>query len=413
MTTTLPLFAAFGIELEYMIVKRDSLDVAPVADQLIKKVAGEYTNEIYNGEIAWSNELVSHVIELKTNGPAASLKALPEAFLKNLQQINELLGEMDACLMPTGMHPWMNPYRETVLWPHDNREIYDTYNRIFNCEGHGWSNLQSMHINLPFANDKQFAVLHSAIRVLLPILPALAASSPIVESRYTGKMDTRLETYRMNSVRIPSITGQVVPEVVSSKEEYRQKILDPMYRDISEYDPQKILQDEWLNSRGAIARFDRNAIEIRVLDTQETPMADLAIAAFIIETLKNLSSFEWSDTNQQNLLSNRMLSGLFLNTITSAEQTIIDDRAYLRVFDFPDKKASTQDLLVYLREEIDMEDHLPADANKFIDVIIKQGPLARRIVKATGTDVKKSRLQETYRALCNCIDKGTLFTGID
>lgn len=413
MTTTLPLFSAFGIELEYMIVKRDSLDVAPVADQLIKQVAGEYANEIDNGEIAWSNELVSHVIELKTNGPAVSLKTLPAAFLQNLQQINELLGEMDACLMPTGMHPWMNPYRETVLWPHDNREIYDTYNRIFNCEGHGWSNLQSMHINLPFANDKQFAVLHSAIRVLLPILPALAASSPIVESRYTGKMDTRLETYRMNSVRIPSITGQVIPDVMNSKEEYRTKILEPMYQDISEYDPHKILQDEWLNSRGAIARFDRNAIEIRVLDTQETPMADLAITAFVIETLKNLSSFEWSDTNQQNLLSTRMLSSLFLNTITSAEQTIIDDRAYLRVFDFPDKKASTQDLLVYLREAIDMEDHLPAAANSIIDVIIKQGPLARRVIQATGTDVKKSRLQETYRVLCNCIDKGTLFTGID
>lgn len=142
-------------------------------------------------------------------------------------------------------------------------------------------------------------------------------------------------------------------------------------------------------------------------------MADLAITAFVIETLKNLSSFEWSDTNQQNLLSTRMLSSLFLNTITSAEQTIIDDRAYLRVFDFPDKKASTQDLLVYLREAIDMEDHLPAAANSIIDVIIKQGPLARRVIQATGTDVKKSRLQETYRVLCNCIDKGTLFTGID
>ena len=410
---TLSLFSAFGIELEYMIVKRNSLNVAPVADQLIKKVAGEITNDFNNGDIAWSNELVSHVIELKTNGPATSLHSLPAAFMANLQQINSLLVEMDACLMPTGMHPWMNPYRETVLWSHDNREIYDTYNRIFNCEGHGWSNLQSMHINLPFANDRQFAILHSAIRVLLPLIPALAASSPIVESRYTGKMDTRLETYRMNSVRIPSITGQVVPEVVHSREEYYQEILHPMYRDIDEHDPKKILQEEWLNSRGAIARFDRNAIEIRVIDTQETPMADLAIAAFVIETLKNLCSFEWSDTNQQDLLSTEVLSSLLLKTVTSAEQTIIDDRAYLRAFDFPDKKASMQDLLLYLREAIDMQDNLPVEANSVIDTVIRQGPLSRRIIKATGTDVEKSRLHETYRVLCSCIDKGTLFTGID
>ena len=36
-----------------------------------------------------------------------------------------------------------------------------------------------------------------------------------------------------------------------------------------------------MNSRGAIARFDRNAIEIRVIDVQECPKADLAIAIFI------------------------------------------------------------------------------------------------------------------------------------
>ena len=56
---TLPLFSAFGIELEYMIVKRNSLDVAAVADKLIEKVAGKITNDVDNGNIAWSNELVS------------------------------------------------------------------------------------------------------------------------------------------------------------------------------------------------------------------------------------------------------------------------------------------------------------------------------------------------------------------
>jgi len=39
-----------------------------------------------------------------------------------------------------------------------------------------------------------------------------------------------------------------------------------------------VLQNEWLNSRGAIARFERDTIEIRVLDSQETPAAELAIA---------------------------------------------------------------------------------------------------------------------------------------
>jgi hypothetical protein len=32
-----------------------------------------------------------------------------------------------------------------------------------------------------------------------------------------------------------------------------------------------VLRHEWVNARGAIARFDRSAIEIRVLDVAECP----------------------------------------------------------------------------------------------------------------------------------------------
>ena len=36
-------------------------------------------------------------------------------------------------------------------------------------------------LNLPFSSDEEFGRLHAAIRLLLPLLPALAASSPLVE----------------------------------------------------------------------------------------------------------------------------------------------------------------------------------------------------------------------------------------
>ena len=37
----LPLFAGYGIEIEYMIVDREALNVFPVADQLLHAVAGD------------------------------------------------------------------------------------------------------------------------------------------------------------------------------------------------------------------------------------------------------------------------------------------------------------------------------------------------------------------------------------
>lgn len=409
----LSLFSAYGIEIEYMIVDSRSLAVLPVSDRLINDLAGAMVNEVERGGVAWSNELVMHVIELKTNGPAATVCGLPGPFLENVRDINSRLEVMHGMLMPTGMHPWMDPYRETKLWNHDNREIYDTYNRIFNCQGHGWSNLQSMHINLPFADDREFALLHDAIRVVLPVLPALSASTPFADGGFTGLMDTRLEVYRQNSKRIPSITGLVIPEAVSTEDEYNRIILQPMYRDIAPYDPDGILQDEWLNSRGAIARFDRHTIEIRTLDTQETPASDLAVAVMVISVLKTLIAGKWMEPGRLSSITTSTLAEIFLGFIVEADQGVIENRGFLDVFSFPDRKCSGRELWQYLRESVAFEADGNSELTGALDHILDRGPLARRLIQATGKDVKRPRLEETFRCLCHCLEYGEMFEGID
>ena len=165
-----------------MLVDAETLDVAPAADELLEAAAGKATDEFENGDVAWNNELALHVIELKCNGPRPSLSGLGEAFGANVALANAKLDRDGRRLMPTAMHPWMDP-ADVVLWPHGTRVIYETFDRIFSCKGHGWANLQSMQINLPFHGDEEFSRLHAAIRFLLPILPGLAASSPIDRRR--------------------------------------------------------------------------------------------------------------------------------------------------------------------------------------------------------------------------------------
>lgn len=48
------LFDVFGVELEYMIVDRSSLDVSPVADRVLQAAAGEIVGDVELGEISWS-----------------------------------------------------------------------------------------------------------------------------------------------------------------------------------------------------------------------------------------------------------------------------------------------------------------------------------------------------------------------
>jgi hypothetical protein len=246
----LHLFEAFGLEIEYAIVYAESLDVRPIADRLLERAAGEAVSDLERGEIAWSNELALHVIELKTNGPAPDLTVLPERIQANVLEAAGILDGLGAGLLPGGMHPWMDPATESRLWPHETNDVYRAFDRIFGCSGHGWTNLQSVHVNLPFAGDAEFHRLHAAIRLVLPLAPALAASTPIVDGRVGSELDQRLVAYAGNSRRIPAVAGRTVPEPVDSERAYEKVILGPLYEALAPHDPEGLLRHEWANARG-------------------------------------------------------------------------------------------------------------------------------------------------------------------
>ncbi|MGE0388322.1 MAG: glutamate-cysteine ligase family protein [Gammaproteobacteria bacterium] len=407
-------FQATGIEIEYMIVDRRTFEVLPASDRLLHAVAGGYADEVEQGALCWSNELVLHVLELKTNGPAAALAPLPAAFTADVARIDALLEPLGGTLMPGAAHPWMDPDRDMRLWPHGYNAIYAHFNRIFDCRGHGWSNLQSMHVNLPFADDAEFGALHTAIRALLPIMPALSAASPLIGARATGLMDTRLEYYRGNARAIASITGLVVPEPVRSREEYARVILAPMYRDIAPHDPEGILQEEWLNSRGAIARFDRGAIEIRILDSQERATADLAIAAAVIGAVRMLYEQRWTDTAQQLRLPTEALAALLLESIRDAERAVLRDRALLATYGFPERSGTLGEIWQHLAESgaptLGGADEPLRDA---LDVILRRGTLARRMLAACGPEPSPARLRALAAALCDCLRRDRPFLDLD
>ena len=217
---TLPAFSAYGIELEYMIVDRTSLAVRPLADRLLQAFAGGPAASVAHGPLGWSNELVRHVIEVKNVEPTPALDALAKALQQEVARANVELVALDAQLMPTGMHPSMDPRVETELWTQDASEIYAAYDRIFGCRQHGFANLQSMHINLPFAGDAEFERLHAAVRLVLPFIPALAASSPLADGKLSGFLDYRLEVYRTNAGALSTIAGDIVPDTATGRAQY-------------------------------------------------------------------------------------------------------------------------------------------------------------------------------------------------
>ncbi len=424
----LGLFEGFGIELEYMIVDGKSLAVRPIADRLLAAAASEARSqphangqasaragppdpppsEVERGDLAWSNELALHLIELKTNGPAPRLGGLAAAFQADVAEANRQLRALGAQLMPTGMHPWMDPAADLVLWPHEHRRVYAAFDRIFGCREHGWANVQSVHLNLPFAGDLEFGRLHAAIRVLLPILPALAASSPFVEGRATGALDNRLEHYRRHARRIPSLAGDVIPEPIFDRSGYEDRILGRIRADLVAHDPEGEMHSEWMNARGAIARFDRASIEVRLLDVQECPAADLAIAGAVVGVLRALVAGTLASEAAQREFPQEPLAAVLREAAADGDDALVRDPAYLALLGWKGRApCRAGDLWRELLERTRCEGE-PADAAGALARILDQGCLARRILRRAGPQPDRERLREVYAELCHCLAEGRM-----
>ncbi len=406
----LHLFQGYGVELEYMIVDRDTLEVKSISDELLKNQLGEYGSDYENGMVSWSNELVMHVVELKSTKPESDFEALQLSFQENVRLINNILSEWNAMLLPSAAHPFMNPSKETKLWPHDNNEVYAIYNKIFDCSGHGWSNLQSTHLNLPFADPVEFSKLHAAIRLILPLLPALCASSPILSGKPSGYLDTRLTYYKTNQSRIPSITGQVIPEAIFSKAEYEELIFEKIKKDIAAYDSENILDPMWVNSRGAITRFDRGSIEIRIMDVQECVSADLAIVTLVIETLKEFTKGHFIPQKEQMKWEAEPLAELLDKSIKDGPKAVFNNGDYLNVFGISRSSATAKEIWqAIVKHLMENGNHTLEKSMPSLSVILNEGTLSERILKSLNGDFSNAALVNVYTQLANCLEENKMY----
>jgi len=407
---TLSLFEGYGIEIESTVVDAETLEVRPIVDELLREASGgdAWIEDLEDGAIGWSNELVSHVIELKTNGPASSYAGLAEHFRASTGRLNSLLKKgWNARLMPSGMHPWMDPKSETRIWPHESSPVYHAYDRLFDCRRHGWANVQSVHLNLPFADEHEFARLMAATRLVLPLIPALAASSPVVDGRSTGTLDNRLAFYRTNSERVRSMTADVIPEPVFGIAEYHEQVLGAVDRELGTIGADAMLRgQEWTNARGAIARFDRSAIEIRLIDAQECAAADLAVAAAVSGLVRALVEERWCSFESQCAWDTGPLLALLAETIQAGPSAEIASADYLRAFGVDASGLPAGQLWNALAESAFDG---PSELESPLERILRGGTLAQRILSALGDDFDRARLRSVYSTLCDCLADGTSF----
>jgi glutathione synthase/RimK-type ligase-like ATP-grasp enzyme/gamma-glutamyl:cysteine ligase YbdK (ATP-grasp superfamily) len=371
-------FSVAGIELEYAVVD-ENLDPVSLVEPAFRLIAGRPTSEIEVGGVGFSNEIADHVFEVKTISPLRSLARTEELLVGGMRRFSAVLRqEFDARLLPTGMHPWMDPARAR-LWKRSGRKVYEAYARIFDVGTHGWMNVHAAHLNLPMGRGPEAVAMHNASALLIPYLPALAASSPMYGGRLHESVDNRMLWIFEHQAAIPESQGDLLPEYVASLSDYRRRILQPMYRALDGRPGSEVLKHDFLNARAAVLKFSRRALEIRVLDVQECIKLDIAIAVFVRAVLRHYT---------QRILRGRMempprqiLLGDFRASVHCGMRArVVAPHLVAGLDRDEDGRASARDCLRSLADLA--ERHVRRDEAEYLELVhgmIETGSLSERI----------------------------------
>jgi gamma-glutamyl:cysteine ligase YbdK (ATP-grasp superfamily) len=276
-----------GPEHEFCLVNKE-LKPLPIADEVIKGYFGKTVNFVEQKGFTFGKELQLHVMELKANEPFQTPQEFEVTMQNGVVELSRIVRKHGASLLGTGMHPLLR-LDETGVWQHRHRRIYEEYAKIFNLKQHGWLNIQSFHLNLPFADENDGVEMHNQLANLCAYLPAISASSPIYEGKVGPYVDNRLWFYKTNQAEVLSIAGDVIPEYTASFNRYREEVIGKYSQDLARAGAGKtLLKREWVNSRGVIFRFDRKALEVRVVDEQECIKSDVALSCFVRAALRGI-----------------------------------------------------------------------------------------------------------------------------
>jgi gamma-glutamyl:cysteine ligase YbdK (ATP-grasp superfamily) len=380
-----------GPEHEYSLVDQ-TLKPLPISDKIIKAYCGRTVNFIELPDFTFGKELQLHVMEIKANAPFKSPVEFEATMQKAVCTLGQIVEKHGAKLLGTGMHPLLK-FKDTAVWPHYHRKIYREYGKIFNLTQHGWLNIQSFHLNLPYQKEADAIEIHNQLTNLCAYLPAITASSPIFEGKDGADVDNRLQFYQVNQKEVPSITGDVIPDYASSLSAYKHEVIGRYSKDLASLGAERsVLNREWVNSRGVIFRFDRSALEVRVMDEQECIKMDVALSCFIRAALRGLIA------NKTELSPHEVLVLDFNAVIKAGLNAKVSS---------PHGKTARQVCQQYLKLA---SEYAGADEKKYLPLIqrrIEDGNLSELIRAQVHRRLEKTCFQEAtvdvYSKLINCL----------
>ena len=388
------------IEVEYIIADKDSMEAVPLAEKLIKKAAGcekcsTYSPSDSECSILWSLTKHDYIVKFSAQINRVNIREAEKILHNQIIEANRILEEFNAVLYASAVYPL--PGSENASMNIKNNDLLfsgspDNFNNLIK---NSVFNYHYMKLYLHFENEEEFFRLHTAVRLIMPLLPALTSGSPVLGDTEDSQ-DITLEIFKHKLSRTGKACRSIIPLPVRNRNEYEESINQCMKCDYVNNDSGMI--DE---CRAVTADFEKGMLAVRIFDMQESPHVDFAVVRFITYILELIVNCRCS-TEKQASISNEELLEIFDNITKDGLKGMVENEKYLKLLSIEDQtKMSAWGIWMLLAKKV--KDYAGLKIPP-VENILKTGSLSERIIKAA----EQRSVKETFQELAECLEENIM-----
>lgn len=175
---------SLGVEIEFQILNKETLNLAPLAPLLLKN-----SPEILLPRI--THEFIRSILELQT-GVCRTVRDVENDLMETCSMAEELAGENGCLLYAASLHPFAKS-SEQILTSH---ERYERIMEELQIVGRQFIS-QGLHVHIGLPDGDTAIRVCNVIQMYLPLLLSLSTSSPFSHGEDTGLLSYRTKLFEV------------------------------------------------------------------------------------------------------------------------------------------------------------------------------------------------------------------------
>ena len=171
-----------GVEIELQLIEDSTLDLNNIAPKVLVAIDKKFSNRI-------KYELFESMIEINTD-ICSTVKEVELDIKQTLHHLEEILKSYNANFNCTSLHPFSRGKNQVV----SNNSRYKRIMKDLQIVGRRFIT-QGLHVHIGVDDCEKVIKINNALRIYLPLLLALSASSPFFEGEDTGLYSYRTKIF--------------------------------------------------------------------------------------------------------------------------------------------------------------------------------------------------------------------------